>query len=172
MFNFFKNKQKRISKSLILNPNSKANPIGGVSYSQTKRALKEENLSLFISIYDYLSSTDTQISSEIFKRKSAPSSLPIITASEDKLQDQYLQSLVKSHSFRRFIFDCSSSIAYGFSAFTLEWEKRGELFYPAPKLIPHSYIQEENNELFITNSGEKIYLKDRDDVWGDFPSNR
>lgn len=164
MFDFFRKKNKRASKALILNPNSKTT-LGRIDYPLVKKALQEENLSSFISIFDYLCSTDTQVSSEIYKRKSALSALPLVCASEDKKQDQFLSSLVARHSFRRFLFDCSSSIAYGFSAFILEWSKSGEFIYPSPKLIPHSYIQEEKRELFIYNAGEKIYLKDRNDVW-------
>lgn len=164
MFNFFRKKSQRASKALVLNPNTKTT-LGSINYPLVKRALKEEDLGAFISIFDYLSSTDTQVSSEIYKRKSALSALPLVCTSEDKKQEQFLVSLTSKHSFRRFLFDCSSSIAYGFSAFILEWEDNGEFIFPLPKLIPHSYIEEEKGELFITNSGEKIYLKDRSDVW-------
>ena len=164
MFDFFRKKSKRASKALILNPNSKTT-LGGINYPLVKRALKDEDLSAFISIFDYLCSTDTQVSSEIYKRKSALSALPLVCTSEDKNQEQFLASLMGKHSFRRFLFDCSSSIAYGFSAFILGWNKDGDFVYPRPLLIPHSYIQEEKGDLFILNSGEKIYLKDRSDVW-------
>lgn len=164
MFDFFRKKNKRASKALVLNPNAKTT-LGGINYPFVKKALKEEDLSAFISIFDYLCSTDTQVSSEIYKRKSALSSLPLVCTSEDKNQEQFLTSLIAKHSFRRFLFDCSSSIAYGFSAFILEWSKSGDFIFPCPKLIPHSYIQEEKGELFIYNAGEKIYLKDRNDVW-------
>lgn len=164
MFDLFRKKSKRTSKALVLNPNAKTT-LGRMDYSLVKKALQEENLSSFISIFDYLCSTDTQISSEIYKRKSALSALPLVCTSEEEKQEQFLSTLIGSHSFRRFLFDCSSSIAYGFCAFILEWSKSGDFIYPSPKLIPHSYIQEEKGELWIYNAGEKIYLKDRSDVW-------
>lgn len=165
MFDFFKKKNKKAQKAITLSRSAKTT-ISGVSFSMIKKALKEEDLSAFISIFDYLASTDTQISSEIYKRKSALSSLPLVCSSEERSQEEYLSSLISSHSFRRFLFDCSASIAYGFCAFILEWEKKEGFIYPNLKLIPHSYIQEDHNkELFIINESKRIYLKDRDDIW-------
>ena len=80
-----------------------------ISYKQVKQALENESLSEVIATFEFFKRFDTQISSEIGRRKMQVVRLPLIIESKDKAQDAFLKELVNKRDFRKFLFECSSS---------------------------------------------------------------
>ena len=130
-----------------------------ISYKQVKQALQNESLSEVIATFEFFKRFDTQISSEIGKRKMQVVRLPLIVESKDKAQDVFLKELVNKRDFRKLLFECSSSLVYGFSSFVLNWESKDSKILPKPYHISHRYFDsDEEYKPYIMQGSDKIYL--------------
>lgn len=130
-----------------------------ISYKQVKQALQNESLSEVIATFEFFKRFDTQISSEIGKRKMQVVRLPLIVESKDKAQDVFLKELVNKRDFRKLLFECSSSLVYGFSSFVLNWESKDSKILPKPYHISHRYFDSDMEyKPYIIQGSDRIYL--------------
>lgn len=130
-----------------------------ISYKQVKQALQNESLSEVIATFEFFKRFDTQISSEIGKRKMQVVRLPLIVESKDKAQDVFLKELVNKRDFRKLLFECSSSLMYGFSSFVLNWESKDSKILPKPYHISHRYFDSDMEyKPYIIQGSDRIYL--------------
>ena len=130
-----------------------------ISYKQVKQALQNESLSEVIATFEFFKRFDTQISSEIGRRKMQVVRLPLIIESKDKAQDAFLKELVNKRDFRKFLFECSSSLVYGFSSFVLNWESKDSKILPKPYHISHRYFDSDMEyKPYIIQGSDRIYL--------------
>lgn len=136
-----------------------------ISYTQVKNALKGESLSEIIGVFEFFKRFDTQISSEIIKRKMQVARLPFVIESQDNAQDEFLKALVNTRAFRRLLFDFSSSISYGFSSFLVNWENIDSKIMPKLTYISHRYFDsDERGNPYLVCKGERVYLQG-DDIY-------
>ena len=130
-----------------------------ISYKQVKQALENESLGEVIATFEFFKRFDTQISSEIGRRKMQVVRLPLIVESKDKAQDAFLKELVNKRDFRKFLFECSSSLVYGFSSFILNWESLNSKIFPKPSYISHRYFDSDMEyKPYIIQGSDRIYL--------------
>lgn len=130
-----------------------------INYKKVKLALQNESLSEVISVFEFFKRFDTQISSELNKRKMQVTRLPLLIESENKEQDIFLKDFIKTRDFRKLLFLFSTSIPYGFSSFILQWESLNSKIYPKLDFISMRYF--ESDEVFmpyIEQGGNRIYL--------------
>lgn len=137
-----------------------------ISYKQVKQALENESLSEVIATFEFFKRFDTQISSEIGRRKMQVVRLPLIIESKDKAQDAFLKELVNKRDFRKFLFECSSSLVYGFSSFILNWESLNSKIFPKPSYISHRYFDSDMEyRAYIIQGSDRIYLDSTQDIY-------
>lgn len=130
-----------------------------INYKKVRQALQNESLSEVIGVFEFFKRFDTQISSELNKRKMQVTRLPLIVESKDKTQDIFLKDFVKSRDFRKLLFLCSTSISYGFSSFILQWEALDSKVYPKLDFISMRYFESDEAFMpYIEQAGNRIYL--------------
>lgn len=135
-------------------------------YSKVKSALSAESLSEVIACFEHFKRFDTQIASELNKRKVQLIGKPIIIESEDQIQDKFLKSFIASRYFRTFLHECSAGIAYGFSSFILNFEQNENGIYPAPQFISYRYFESDQAQrAYISQGGNRIYIDESKDIW-------
>ena len=136
-----------------------------ISFSQVKSALNAESLSEVIACFEHFKRFDTQIASELNKRRSNLIGKPIVVQSDDKAQDIFLQELSKSRNFRKFLYECSSAIAYGFASFIINYRQENSRIYPQFEFISPRYFESNNAFMpYVSQGGNKIYLKDNEEL--------
>lgn len=136
----------------------RAEVIGSVDYALVRRALLNDDLSKLNQIYEYFLRFDTQISSEIYKRRLSVIGLPYFFESVDKAQGEYLERLIKSKEFRDFLFDLTSAIAYGMAVFVKNYESINGIIVPKFELFNPLNLGLEKNRLYYTHMGTKHFL--------------
>lgn len=143
-----------------INAIDKAAVAGAITYQSVKNALQGENLSSLLAVYAAFKRFDTQLSSELAKRKLKVSALPIVITSEDKTQAEYLTLLTKKNSFKIMLFDAMNALENAFSVFMVEWVKENEYIFPKLKHLNSRYFNYDpkTGELFYTKSGQKTYV--------------
>ncbi len=165
--NLFKKPLKGLKTPHInLEPSYQNYVPNAISFSQVKSALNAESLSEVIACFEHFKRFDTQIASELNKRRSNLIGKPIVVQSDDKAQDIFLQELSKSRNFRKFLYECSSAIAYGFASFIINYRQENSRIYPQFEFISPRYFECDNNyKPYVSQGGNKIYLKDNTDIW-------
>ncbi|TLE00982.1 DUF935 family protein [Helicobacter muridarum] len=137
-----------------------------INYKQVKNALQNQSLSEVISTFEFFKRFDTQISSEINKRKTQVTRLPFIIKSSDEAQNTFLKDFITHRDFRKILFDCASSIPYGFSAFLLNWQSKEGKILPKLDYINHRYFEsDEFFNTYIEQGGNRIYLHESEDIF-------
>lgn len=130
-----------------------------INYKKVKLALQNESLSEVISVFEFFKRFDTQISSELNKRKMQVTRLPLLIESENKEQDIFLKDFIKTRDFRKLLFLFSTSIPYGFSSFILQWESFNSKIYPKLDFISMRYFESDEAFMpYIEQGGNRIYL--------------
>lgn len=130
-----------------------------INYKKVKLALQNESLSEVISVFEFFKRFDTQISSELNKRKMQVTRLPLLIESENKEQDIFLKDFIKTRDFRKLLFLFSTSIPYGFSSFILQWESLNSKIYPKLDFISMRYFESDEAFMpYIEQGGNRIYL--------------
>ena len=130
-----------------------------INYKKVKLSLQNESLSEVISVFEFFKRFDTQISSELNKRKMQVTRLPLLIESENKEQDIFLKDFIKTRDFRKLLFLFSTSIPYGFSSFILQWESLNSKIYPKLDFISMRYFESDEAFMpYIEQGGNKIYL--------------
>ena len=66
-----------MKKTIILKKTDAAGVLSGISYDLVRAAVSGGNLENLVRVFEYFKATDTQIGSELFKRKVYVSALPI-----------------------------------------------------------------------------------------------
>lgn len=130
-----------------------------INYKKVKLALQNESLSEVISVFEFFKRFDTQISSELNKRKMQVTRLPLLIESENKEQDIFLKDFIKTRDFRKLLFLFSTSIPYGFSSFILQWESLNSKIYPKLDFISMRYFESDEAFMpYIEQGSNRIYL--------------
>lgn len=130
-----------------------------INYKKVRLALQNESLSEVIGVFEFFKRFDTQISSELNKRKMQVTRLPLVIESEDKAQDSFLKNFVKSRDFKKLLFMFSTAIPYGFSSFLLQWELIDSKIYPKLDFISMRHFDSDEKFMpYIEQIGNKIYL--------------
>lgn len=165
--NLFKKPFNRLKTPHInLDPSFQFDVPNAISFSQVKSALNAESLSSVVRVFEHFKRFDTQIASELNKRRSNLIGKPIVVHCEDKAQDAFLQELCLGRNFRRFLYECSSAIAYGFASFIINYKQNNGFIYPQFEFISHRYFESDRAFMpYVSQSGNKIYLKDNPDIW-------
>lgn len=154
--------------NLDLNPRYKNSIPAVVPYERIKGALQSDNIADLLGIYAHLLRFDAQISSEFQKRRISLSRLPFMVESEDKAQQEFLERLCSQSDFRRFLFDASSAIAYGFAPFVLNWDLKENQIFPSLSYISTKFISSKEDRLYISMGSSQVFLDEREDVWVHF----
>lgn len=165
--NIFFNKALKANK-IELNNNYIGSIPSHITYSEIKQALSAEDLGALIRIFEHFKRFDTQISSELNRRKMQVVRLPFLIESEDSSQKSFLENFCKSVDFRLFLQELSSAIAYGFAAFFMDFKAQNAKLYPSASFISHRYFElDEKMNAYISQGAFKIYLDD-ERVWSYF----
>lgn len=139
--------------------------IGSVTYTQVKRAIVDGDINNLSTIYSFFMRFDTQILSEISKRKNKVIGFPLIIKSDNKNVEEFLQNLVKKTSFLKMVLDMTSAIGYGFSVFEKGFINVNGLLEPNYKFKSHRYFHENSDILYATSMGTKIEINDKFGFW-------
>lgn len=131
--NIFFNKALKAHK-IELNNNYIGSIPSHITYSEIKQALSAEDLGALIRIFEHFKRFDTQISSELNRRKMQVVRLPFLIESDDRAQKSFLENFCKSVDFRLFLQELSSAIAYGFAAFFMDFKPCNAKLYPSASL--------------------------------------
>ncbi len=131
--NIFFNKALKAHK-IELNNNYIGSIPSHITYSEIKQALSAEDLGALIRIFEHFKRFDTQISSELNRRKMQVVRLPFLIESDDSAQKSFLENCCKSVDFRLFLQELSSAIAYGFAAFFMDFKPCKAKLYPSASL--------------------------------------
>lgn len=165
--NIFLNKALKANKT-SLNSNYLGSIPSHITYSEIKQALSAEDLGALIRIFEHFKRFDTQISSELNRRKMQVVRLPFLIETQDEAQRLYLENFCKSVDFRLFLQELSSAVAFGFAAFFIDFEAKNTQLYPKPRFISHRYFEsDETMRAYICQGANKIYLDD-ESVWSYF----
>lgn len=158
---------KRLTKPHITLEPSYLNSIpNAISFSQVKAALNADSLSDVIMCFEHFKRFDTQIASELNKRRSNLIGKPIVVQSDDKAQEAFLQDIAKNRNFRKFLYECSCAIAYGFASFIINFRQEHSRIFPQFEFISHRYFESDAAfNPYVSQGGTKIYLKDNVDIW-------
>lgn len=149
-----------------LKKHSRKNVASNVDFDIVFSALNSENLSQLIGIYDYFKRFDPQIASEVMKRRFKMCSFPMYIKCEDETQKEFLQKLIAHSDFRRFIFEMSAAVVYGFAGFLLEWKVKDTSVFPSLKYIsPRFFDIDEDERLFIKNGSDKLFVDECKDIF-------
>ncbi|PAF47724.1 hypothetical protein BKH46_02490 [Helicobacter sp. 12S02634-8] len=154
--------------NLDLNPRYKNAIPAVVPYERIKGALQSDNIADLLGIYAHFLRFDAQISSEFQKRRISLSRLPFMVESEDKTQQAFLEKLCAQAHFRRFLFDASSAIAYGFAPFILNWDLKDNQVFPSLSYISTKFISSKEDRLYISMGSNQVFLDEREDIWVHF----
>ena len=112
-----------MKQQIIIKKNDAAGVLSSVNYDLVRAAVSGGSFESLVKVFEYFKATDTQIGSELFKRKVYVSALPIFFESEDKAQGAFIQEFLESIKFKKFLFACTAAIAYGFAPFIKQWRK-------------------------------------------------
>lgn len=156
-----------MKNKIIIKKNDAAGVLSGVNYDLVRAAVSGGSLESLVKVFEYFKATDTQIGSELFKRKVYVSALPIFFESDDKAQGDFIQAFLKSIKFKKFLFACTAAIAYGFSPFIKQWRNDEGKILPDFEYIPPTYFNTDNEDkLYLKQGIDKIYVQNSADlVW-------
>lgn len=159
-----------MKKTIILKKTDAAGVLSGISYDLVRAAVSGGNLENLVRVFEYFKATDTQIGSELFKRKVYVSALPIFFESDDKAQGAFVQEFLESIKFKKFLFACAAAVAYGFSPFIKQWRNDEGKILPDFEYIPPTYFNTDNEDkLYLKQGINKIYVHAAQDfVWMHF----
>lgn len=165
---FLKNLFKRAKTAI--NPLSMNTIPNTINHANVRAALQSESLSEVIRVFEFFKRFDTQIASELNKRRMQVVRLPLVIESKEKRQDAFLKEFVKRQKFRSLLFECSSSIAYGFVSFLLEWESiQGSVYPKMSHLSPRYFNSDEYVKPYIEQGANRIYLHEKhEDIYTHF----
>ncbi|EAH9150335.1 DUF935 family protein [Campylobacter jejuni] len=150
----------------ILSKTARKSVASSVDFDSIIAALNSENFSELISIYDYFKRFDPQIASEVMKRRFKMCSYPMFIACEDKVQKTFLQNYIAQSDFRKFIFEMSAAVVYGFSVFLIEWKVKDINVLPHLKYIsPRFFSMDDKERLFIHNEAKKLFVDECEDMF-------
>lgn len=148
-------------KKIVLKRTDKADILGSVSYDLVKTAITGQNLESLVKVYEYFKTTDTQIGSEIFKRRVYVCSLPLFYESEDKTQNEFISNYLENAKFKRLLFDMSSAIAYGFAPFLKQYKNDDGKILPDFKYIePRYFNTDKDDRLYLKQSFDRVFVDD------------
>lgn len=134
---------------------------GNIDFGLIKSALLSEDFERVLKAFEFYKLADTQISSEIFKRRVYVSGLPLYFTSENKEQEKFLNRLFQRSDFKNLIFDLSGAISYGFMAFVKNYKLDDGIIVPDFKALDARYFRsDETGELYLKQGTDKIYLDD------------
>ncbi|ECH5292740.1 hypothetical protein FPX15_09760, partial [Campylobacter jejuni] len=140
----------------ILNKTARKSVASSVDFDSIIAALNSENFSELISIYDYFKRFDPQIASEVMKRRFKMCSFPMFITCKDETQRIFLQNYISKSDFRKFVFEMSAAVVYGFAAFLLEWKVKDLNVFPKLKYIsPRFFSMDDKERLFIYSESKK-----------------
>ncbi|EGJ7363261.1 DUF935 family protein, partial [Campylobacter jejuni] len=150
----------------ILNKTARKSVASSVDFDSIIAALNSENFSELISIYDYFKRFDPQIASEVMKRRFKMCSFPMFITCKDETQRIFLQNYISKSDFRKFVFEMSAAVVYGFAAFLLEWKVKDLNVFPKLKYIsPRFFSMDDKERLFIYNESKKLFVDECDDIF-------
>ncbi|EAJ5698577.1 DUF935 domain-containing protein [Campylobacter sp. FU_497] len=150
----------------VLNKSSKRNVASSVDFDSVINALNSENFSELISIYDYFKRFDPQIASEVMKRRFRMCSYPMYISCLDETQKDFLQSFIAKSDFRKFVFEMSAAVVYGFACFLCEWKVKDAKALPHLKYIsPRFFSLDDKERLFIYQNSQKLFVDECDDMF-------
>lgn len=153
-------------KKIVLKRTDKADILGSVSYDLVKTAITGQNLESLVKVYEYFKTTDTQIGSEIFKRRVYVCSLPLFYESEDKTQNEFISNYLENAKFKRLLFDMSSAIAYGFAPFLKQYKNDDGKILPDFKYIEPRYFNTDKDErLYLKQSFDRVFVDDDSELF-------
>lgn len=138
----------------------KTSVAGTITYEKVKNALQGDDLGLLLGVYASFKRFDTQLSSELGKRKLKVAALPVVISSEDKAQDEFLKTLTKKNSFKISLFNAMNALENAFSVFMLNWVSEDEFIFPELKHLNARYFNYDTDteKLYYTQSGQKTYV--------------
>lgn len=146
-----------------INPN-KADLISllnSVDFSFVKSAIVSGDFEKVLKAFEFYKVADTQISSELFKRRVYISGLPIYLKSQNKEQEAFIQNLSQTSDFKSLIFDLTSAICYGFMAFVKNNKNVNGVILPQYSAIDIRYFRTDNEgRLYLKQGDDKIYTDD------------
>lgn len=156
-----------MKNKIIIKKNDAAGVLSGVNYDLVRTAVSGGSFESLVKVFEYFKATDTQIGSELFKRKVYVSALPIFFESDDKAQGDFIQAFLESIKFKKFLFACTAAIAYGFSPFIKQWRNDEGKILPDFEYIPPTYFNTDNEDkLYLKQGIDKIYVQNAADlVW-------
>ncbi|EPQ8291095.1 phage portal protein family protein [Campylobacter jejuni] len=150
----------------ILNKSSRKSVASSVDFDSIISALNSENFSELISIYDYFKRFDPQIASEVMKRRFKMCSFPMYINCKDEKQKEFLQNYLAKSDFRKFVFEMSAAVVYGFAAFLIEWKVKDVSVLPHLKYISPRFFSMDNKErLFFYSESKKLFIDECDDIF-------
>ena len=157
---------KEVKRTIVLKPSDKTEKIIRVDYSDIKTAIDSQNLEALVRVFEYFRAADSQIGSELFKRRVYVSSLPLFFESEDKKQNEFVSSLIENIWFKRFLFDCTAGIAYGFAPFIKEWQSVDGKILPKFRFVSHAFFNTDREDrLYLKQGIDKIFIDASDEFW-------
>ncbi|MBE2985539.1 DUF935 family protein [Campylobacter sp. RM12920] len=152
--------------SIVLQNRDKADKITRVDFADIKSAINDGSLEALVRVFEYFRGADTQIGSEIFKRRVYVSALPIFCESENKKQNEFLSELTNQVAFKKLLFDCTAGIAYGFAPFIKEWQAKDGKILPKFRFIPHGFFNtDREDKLYLKQGINKIFVDTSDELW-------
>ncbi|TQR29168.1 hypothetical protein DMB92_08505 [Campylobacter sp. MIT 99-7217] len=150
----------------ILNKTARKSVASSVDFDSIVSALNSENFSELISIYDYFKRFDPQIASEVMKRRFKMCSFPMFITCQNEEQRTFLQNYIAKSDFRKFVFEMSAAVVYGFAGFLLEWKVKDTSVLPNLKYIsPRFFSMDDKERLFIYNEAKKLFIDECDDIF-------
>lgn len=154
-----------MKNKIIIKKNDAAGVLSGVNYDLVRAAVSGGSFESLVKVFEYFKATDTQIGSELFKRKVYVSALPIFFESDDKAQGDFIQVFLESIRFKKFLFACTAAIAYGFSPFIKQWRNDEGKILPDFEYIPPTYFNTDNEDkLYLKQGIDKIYVQNSADL--------
>lgn len=161
--------KRYLKPQITLQPHYQNFVPNAISFSQVKSALNAESLSDVIACFEHFKRFDTQIASELNKRRSNLIGKPLLVQSDDKAQEAFLQDIAKNRNFRKFLYECSTAIAYGFASFVINFKQENGKVFPQFEFISPRYFEcDEYYKPYVSQGGKKIYIKDNADIWTHF----
>lgn len=154
-----------MKQQIIIKKNDAAGVLSSVNYDLVRAAVSGGSFESLVKVFEYFKATDTQIGSELFKRKVYVSALPIFFESEDKAQGAFIQEFLESIKFKKFLFACTAAIAYGFAPFIKQWRNDEGKILPDFEYIPPTYFNTDNEDkLYLKQGIDKIYVQNAADL--------
>nr|DAJ34729.1 MAG TPA: portal [Caudoviricetes sp.] len=154
-----------MKQQIIIKKTDAAGVLSGVNYDLVRAAVSGGSFESLVKVFEYFKATDTQIGSELFRRKVYVSALPIFFESEDKAQGAFIQEFLESIKFKKFLFACTAAIAYGFAPFIKQWRNDEGKILPDFEYIPPTYFNTDNEDkLYLKQGIDKIYVQNSADL--------